>query len=85
MGGTGTMDGISSCLTWFCLTKSLTCLSLYDKKNFLVPFLPHKILFRVNFLRNYYNFFFNFYKTCFININIFEITIKFIPSNQTNL
>ena len=42
------------------------------------PFPPCKILFRVNLLCNYYNY---FNKTCFININILEITIKSVPSN----
>ena len=59
----------------------------HDKESFLVPSLPlgtpqspaplHKTLLLPY---NYYNFFFN--KTTFINNYIFEITTKFIPSNQ---
>ena len=43
---------------------------------------PIKLYFLLICPHNYYNFFFN--KTCFINKNIFEITTKFILSNQIN-
>ena len=45
------------------------------------PTPPCKILLYVNFPHNYYIF---FNKTCFININIFRITTKFITPNKTN-
>ena len=66
-------------------------LALYDRENFLAPSLslgalqspapPRKTLFLVN-LPTTITIVFN--KTSFMNKNIFEITNKFISSNQTN-
>ena len=66
--------------------------TLYDGENFLAPFPPFRALrspipphpVKLHFLLICPQLLLFFNKTYLINKNIFEITNKFIPSNQTN-
>ena len=69
--------GFNSCPTSFVLFHLWP--ASHDKENFLVH--PVKLYFFVNLSRTI-TIVFN--KTSFVNKNIFEITNKSIPSNQTN-
>ena len=89
--------GIKGCdlhsrLVWFCLASFLPHPAPHNGKNFLTP-IPtpwgpcktppcsvkfYFVLICTTISTNLFN------KTCIININIFEITTKSIPLNQTN-
>ena len=89
-GGTGSKDGVFV-LAPHDFVLPHPRLTPHDGENFPTPSLPlgaprnptlsRKTLLFVNLPYNQYNF---FNETYFINKNIFEITTKFIPSNQIN-